>query len=68
MYLVETRASYPVLRAWKYPLPGDSDVAMLLRIIIRIVRLQMPPDYYFAWSGTSPPKATSCPWLKGTAL
>ena len=31
MYLVETpvNGGHPVLRAWKYPLPGDPDVAMI---------------------------------------
>src|SRR5204863_197907 len=33
MYLVETpvNGGHPVLRAWKYPLPGDPDVAMISR-------------------------------------
>jgi dipeptidyl aminopeptidase/acylaminoacyl peptidase len=56
MYLVETRVGHPVLRAWKYPLPGDSVVAMLHRVIIdvdagRIIRFQMPPDYHRATLG-----------------
>ena len=56
MYLVETKVGHPVLRAWKYPLPGDPDVAMLHRVIIdvdaaRIVRFQMPPDYHRATLG-----------------
>jgi dipeptidyl-peptidase-4 len=56
MYLVETKVSHPTLRAWKYPLPGDAEVAMLHRVIIdldaaRIVRLQMPPDYHRATLG-----------------
>ena len=56
MYLVETRAGHPVLRAWKYPLPEDSAVAMMHRIIIevetgRLIRLQMPPDYHRATLG-----------------
>ncbi len=51
MYLVDTRAGHPTLRAWKYPLPGDADVTMIERIIIqledrKIVRLQMPPDQH----------------------
>jgi dipeptidyl-peptidase-4 len=53
MYLVESKVGHPKLRAWKYPLPGDSVVAMVHRAIIevdgaRIVRLQMPPDYHRA--------------------
>jgi dipeptidyl aminopeptidase/acylaminoacyl peptidase len=56
MYLVETRVGHPNLRAWKYPLPGDSVVAMMDRVIIdvatgRMVRLQMPPDYHRATLG-----------------
>ena len=51
MFLVETKAGHPTLKAWKYPLPGDSIVAMLTRVIIdvdagRIVRLQTPPDFH----------------------
>ena len=53
MYLVDTRVGHPVLKSWKYPLPGDGVVAMLHRVIIdvdaaRIVRLQMQPDYHRA--------------------
>jgi dipeptidyl aminopeptidase/acylaminoacyl peptidase len=56
MYLVNTSVGHPTLRAWKYPLPGDSVVAMLHRVIIdveagTIVRLQMPPDYHRATLG-----------------
>jgi len=51
MYLVETRVGHPVLQTWKYPLPGDSVVAMIQRVIIdvdapRVIRLQMPPDFH----------------------
>jgi dipeptidyl-peptidase 4 len=51
MYLVETKAGHPKLHAWKYPLPGDSIVAMIHHVIIevdgpRTVRLQMPPDVH----------------------
>ncbi len=56
MYLVETKVGHPSLRAWKYPLPGDADVAMLHRVIIdadsgHTVRLQMQPDYHRATLG-----------------
>jgi dipeptidyl-peptidase-4 len=49
MYLVSTRAGHPELQAWKYPLPGDSAISMIHRVIIevdapRVVRLQLPPD------------------------
>src|SRR6266700_772150 len=51
MYLVDTRAGHPHLEAWKYPLPGDENVAMIQRVIIdvdaaKVVRLQMPPDQH----------------------
>jgi len=56
MYLVSTKVGHPELRAWKYPLPGDSIVAMIHRVIIEVetgkmVRLQMPPDYHRATLG-----------------
>ena len=56
MYLVDTRAGRPNLKSWKYPLPGDSVVAMLQRVIIdvdagSVVRLQMPPDFHRATIG-----------------
>ena len=51
MYLVETRVGHPVLQAWKYPLPRDSVVTMIHRVVINldgpgVVRLQMPPDQH----------------------
>ena len=51
MYLVSVAVGHPRLDAWKYPLPGDSVVAMIHRVIIdvdapRVVRLQMPPDVH----------------------
>ncbi len=55
-YLVKANTGHPELRAWKYPLPGDSVVAMVHRVIIdvetgRVVRLRMPPDYHRATLG-----------------
>lgn len=52
MHLVSTRVGNPVLQSWKYPLPGDSVIFRISRVIIRrsadggaqVVRLQMPPD------------------------
>ncbi len=49
MYLVETRVGHPRLERWKYPLPGDSAIFTIHRVVIdvdraRVVRLQMPPD------------------------
>jgi dipeptidyl aminopeptidase/acylaminoacyl peptidase len=49
MYLVTTNVGKPTLRAWKYPLPGDKDIAMIHRVIINVenpavIRLQIPAD------------------------
>ena len=51
MYLVETMIGHPTLRAWKYPLPGDQNVATIRRVIIdvdtqRVIPLQIPPDQH----------------------
>jgi dipeptidyl aminopeptidase/acylaminoacyl peptidase len=51
MYLVRTQVGHPELEAWKYPLPGDDNVAMIQRVIIdvdtpKVIRLQMPPDQH----------------------
>ncbi len=49
MYLVTTNVGTPHLLQWKYPLPGDSNIAMIQRVIIevdnpKITRLQVAPD------------------------
>jgi dipeptidyl-peptidase-4 len=52
MYLVSTNVGQPRLDAWKYPLPGDSLIFRISRVVIdfgqdgrpRVVRLRMPPD------------------------
>jgi dipeptidyl aminopeptidase/acylaminoacyl peptidase len=49
MYLVDTKVGHPTLQAWKYPLPGDSAIAMLRRVIIdvegaRLIALDMPME------------------------
>jgi dipeptidyl aminopeptidase/acylaminoacyl peptidase len=49
MYLVSTNVGAPVLKAWKYPLPGDKEIATIRRVIIdvenaKIVSLQIPAD------------------------
>ena len=49
MYLVTTNIGHPTLQTWKYPLPGDSAIATIERVIIdvnpaRVVRLQVAPD------------------------
>ena len=56
MYLVETKAGHPVLKSWKYPLPGDAVVAMLHRVVIdtetgAMVRFKMGPDFHRAMLG-----------------
>jgi dipeptidyl aminopeptidase/acylaminoacyl peptidase len=51
MYLTSTNVGHPKLEAWKHPLPGDSIVFKLERIVIhlgnnpKVVRLNMPSDY-----------------------
>ncbi|MEA3245951.1 MAG: DPP IV N-terminal domain-containing protein [Gemmatimonadota bacterium] len=55
-YLVRAETGHPELRAWKYPLPGDSVVAMVHRVIIdvdagRVIRLKMAPDFHRATLG-----------------
>ncbi len=52
MVLAGTNPGAPTLMQWKYPLPGDSVVFSIQRVIIdrgaggapRVVRLKMPPD------------------------
>ena len=51
MYLIETKVGHPVLQAWKYPLPGDSTITMIQRVVIdvetrKVTRLQMPSDQH----------------------
>ena len=51
MYLTSTNVGHPTLEAWKHPLPGDSTVFKLERVIIhldnqpKIVPLQMASDF-----------------------
>ena len=51
MYLVSTTAGTPKLEAWRYPLPQDSVIFRIHRVVIdveagRVVRFQMPPDQH----------------------
>ena len=53
MFLVRTRVGHPELMAWKYPLPGDSVVSMIERVVIdlsaaapKLVRFKMPADQH----------------------
>lgn len=49
MYLVSTNVGHPVLKSWKYPLPGDSNIIMIERVIINVedpevIKLRIPAD------------------------
>lgn len=50
MYLVKTKVGAPELKQWKYPIPGDSDIIRIHRLIInvsdepKIIKLQMNAD------------------------
>ncbi|NYF50176.1 S9 family peptidase [Tunturiibacter gelidoferens] len=51
MYMVPVTNGHPELKAWKYPLVGDTDVTMIERVIIdvgkaKVIRLKMPPDQH----------------------
>ena len=51
MYLVETTTGHPTLQAWKYPLPGDSAITMIERVVIDIdsesvIRFKMQSDQH----------------------
>jgi len=51
MYLVRTKVGHPELLRWKYPLPGDSVIPVIHRVVVdlsgaapQVVRFRMPPD------------------------
>jgi dipeptidyl aminopeptidase/acylaminoacyl peptidase len=51
MYLTSTNVGHPTLDAWRYPLPEDSVIFRISRVVVhldgpRVVRLQMPPDQH----------------------
>jgi len=51
MYMISTEIGRSELEAWAYPLPEDSVVFMIERVVIhvedsRIVRLEMPSDFH----------------------
>jgi dipeptidyl aminopeptidase/acylaminoacyl peptidase len=51
MHLVRATAGEPELESWRYPLPEDSVIFRIHRVVIdvdpaRVVRLQMPPDQH----------------------
>lgn len=51
MYLATTNVGHPKLEAWKYPLPEDSVIFRIHRVVIhidnpKVVRLKMNPDQH----------------------
>ncbi len=51
MHLVNTNNGHPVLQSWAYPLPGDSIITTIQRVIVdvdnpKVTRLQMPADQH----------------------
>ncbi len=49
MYLVTTNVGHPTLKTWKYPLPGDTNIITIQRVVIdvdvpKVIRLQVAPD------------------------
>jgi dipeptidyl aminopeptidase/acylaminoacyl peptidase len=49
MHLVNSTQAHPTLQSWAYPLPGDSIITTIQRVIIdvdnpKVTRLQMPAD------------------------
>ena len=51
MFLVSTEVGHPTLESWKYPLPEDSVIFRISRVVVdvedaSVVRLQMPPDQH----------------------
>lgn len=49
MYLVSTNVGAPKLESWKYPIPTDSDIIRIQRVIIevenaKVIRLKIPSD------------------------
>ncbi|NGP89412.1 prolyl oligopeptidase family serine peptidase [Aliifodinibius halophilus] len=52
MYLYNTKVGHSDLQRWKYPLPGDSTVFKIERVIVHlgdnpeVVELDMDPDYH----------------------
>jgi dipeptidyl aminopeptidase/acylaminoacyl peptidase len=53
-HMVTTNVGAPNLESWKYPLPGDSVIFRISRVVIalnpdgssKVTRLQMPPDQH----------------------
>lgn len=51
MVMASTKVGHPELQQWKYPLPGDSAIFMIERVVInlepspRVIRLDKEPDH-----------------------
>jgi len=43
MYLVKTKVGAPELEQWKYPLPGDKEIAKIYRVIIDVNEAKVVP-------------------------
>ena len=65
MHMVSTEVGHPTLESWKYPMPEDSVIFRISRVVLhldeaRVVRLDMAPDphrgtttdHVAGWSGT----------------
>jgi len=51
MYMVSTKVGHPELQAWRYPLPEDTVIFRIHRVVIhlmgpKVVRLKMEPDQH----------------------
>ena len=51
MYMISTKAGHPKLEAWRYPLPEDSVIFRIHRVVIdvvnsQVIRLKMKPDQH----------------------
>jgi dipeptidyl-peptidase-4 len=51
MHMVSTNTAHPVLSSWAYPLPGDSIITTIQRVVIdvdaaKVTRFQMPADQH----------------------
>lgn len=49
MYLVTTNVGKPILKTWKYALPGDKNIITIHRVIIdvdnpKVIKIQVEPD------------------------
>ena len=59
MYLVKTTVGAPELEEWKYPLPSDSDIVRIHRVVIevtespKVIRFKMNPDAHRSYGRDS---------------